>query len=377
MKKVELKIPSETYIREKILQSLQESEKSKFAILNLLPFTLFEADQNGTILDLKSSDDLYFIRSGDIIWHYFCDFNRVEWQKWYERITESHHSSRTIKLHGSELSQSIIYNCTIVKLKSKVVGSLIGLDQSENLAESKVKFGLSGANASYIKSVTNNISDTIRTPLNHIMLCAETLVSEFSESGSHKSEALVESILNKIELIDNSLKALDCLSELDEMNLNQFTLKININELEEFIEELNQKGGIKINYNVDKNLKNVQMLGTQRFFYQAIECILINAKQHAKQKVTVKMVYTTEEQESLGIEISDDGDGLEAAKMYKICDLGWRGDITLTRSKKGMGMGLSYVQKYFEKVKGMYCIDSAKGKGTLVSVRIPCEKIYD
>ena len=78
--------------------------------------------------------------------------------------------------------------------------------------------------------------------------------------------------------------------------------------------------------------------------------------------------------ESVTVEVEDDGPGMDAASLEHIFDRFWRGDSA--RSTPGTGIGLAIVRSVVNMHGGQIRVESAVGKGTRFTVRLPLEKIF-
>ena len=100
-----------------------------------------------------------------------------------------------------------------------------------------------------------------------------------------------------------------------------------------------------------------------------INNILDNAKKYSARPIIKLKAYSLNNQ--FIIEIIDNGKGISEEEKKKIFLKYYRVTDTAVQSVKGYGLGLSYVKKVIEKHKGKVLIESEKGKGSKVSLKIP------
>jgi two-component system nitrogen regulation sensor histidine kinase GlnL len=83
-------------------------------------------------------------------------------------------------------------------------------------------------------------------------------------------------------------------------------------------------------------------------------------------KITVSLRYFDETNQSVVVEIKDDGCGIDEGDMPHIFN------PFFTVKKYGTGLGLSQVKKIIDLHQGTIDIISEKGNGTKVYVTLPC-----
>jgi signal transduction histidine kinase len=71
------------------------------------------------------------------------------------------------------------------------------------------------------------------------------------------------------------------------------------------------------------------------------------------------------------LEVQDTGIGIAEEALPTVFDAFKQESEGLTREYEGAGLGLSIVQKLVEALGGRIDVDSAKGEGTRVTVRLP------
>ncbi|WP_236024500.1 sensor histidine kinase [Bifidobacterium pluvialisilvae] len=74
----------------------------------------------------------------------------------------------------------------------------------------------------------------------------------------------------------------------------------------------------------------------------------------------------------VSVEISDDGCGMTADGIAHMFDKFYRGDTP--RASQGNGLGMAMVGRAVDLSRGFIDVDSAKGKGTTITVHIPAAK---
>ncbi|EYF04693.1 sensor histidine kinase [Chondromyces apiculatus] len=105
---------------------------------------------------------------------------------------------------------------------------------------------------------------------------------------------------------------------------------------------------------------------------RAVDNLLDNAHKYSSRPddpVTLRASTTSTE---ILIEVADEGIGISPEDMPKIFRPFFRTDRSRTRSTGGLGLGLALARRIVEAHHGTITLDSAPGKGTRASVRLPC-----
>ena len=89
---------------------------------------------------------------------------------------------------------------------------------------------------------------------------------------------------------------------------------------------------------------------------------------HEGERVTVRMWA---EGQSVVLSITDTGIGISAAEQEQLFSRFFRSSLAIADEIQGTGLGLTLVQTVVEWHEGTMEIDSAEGKGTTVTVRLP------
>ncbi len=106
----------------------------------------------------------------------------------------------------------------------------------------------------------------------------------------------------------------------------------------------------------------------------AIRRVFVNLLDNALKAITAEgsvKVISAESSGQAQVLIEDDGCGISAAHQEHIFDRFYRVDAARARQVGGSGLGLAIVKAIVQAHQGTITLDSAEGKGTRVSVRLP------
>lgn len=106
----------------------------------------------------------------------------------------------------------------------------------------------------------------------------------------------------------------------------------------------------------------------EKLLLLALTNVLINAVEYSAEGAPVEITLANVEDEAV-IRVSDQGVGIPEAEQGQVFDLFFR--ASNVKSFNGHGLGLAVVQRVVDLHKGRVHIDSALGRGTTVTIRLP------
>ncbi len=213
----------------------------------------------------------------------------------------------------------------------------------------------------------SNLTHELKTPVFSIGLATKLL------SGNSKPEQkpLLEIIRQEVDRLSNhiervlelgslesrrtvfNLKPLDFRPSLMELCLSFKTLVA----LEKVIFDFDLQPGT---YPVNAEVFHLE---------NAINNLLDNAKKYSAEPVIQLKAYT--QNKFICIEITDNGLGLDKKDRKRIFRKYYRVSTGDLHTVKGYGLGLSYVKQVVLKHRGRIEVESEKGKGTRITIKIP------
>lgn len=224
-----------------------------------------------------------------------------------------------------------------------------------------------------------NMSHELRTPLNAVIGFAELLAtgtggpltaqqSEYLEdirgSGSHLLE-VINDILDlskadagKIELEQEDIHVADFLRGTARLMASTASAK----SLDFTVEVAPDMG--KIGVNADR-----------RRLRQVLLNLLSNAIKFTEPGGTVSLSGVLAEDGTLELIVKDSGIGIAADDMGKVFTPFEQGDGSLTRKYEGTGLGMALVKALVDLHEGKVTLESAVGRGTCVTVRLPSARL--
>ncbi|MBD1147253.1 ActS/PrrB/RegB family redox-sensitive histidine kinase [Pelagibacterales bacterium SAG-MED31] len=192
----------------------------------------------------------------------------------------------------------------------------------------------------------------LSTPLNTIFLILNDLLKE---------EVLIQNknLLKDVTLLKSQAKR--CSDILLSLSKNPYLLKDNFFEkikIEDLLklsfEKFNTTKALHINF--EKTNRDLTILYKDEINY-AFSNIIQNAIQHSINKVLVNIILESNE---LSVKITDDGNGFSREILDKL------GEPYITKTKKGMGLGIFIAKNLIENVGGrIYFYNSSSGNAVV------------
>ena len=215
-----------------------------------------------------------------------------------------------------------------------------------------------------------NVSHALRTPLNAIITDSQRLL-DTEESDPKKLNAMMTTINQNGKQLLYFISQLLELSSFDS-NMATFTMiEVNLAELmASYRREAQRDAGAEVTVVVRSPL-SPHAKGTvdTNLMYQLMTHLLHNALAHT-QEGTITIDYDQDDK-GMRIEVIDTGDGEVQDFNSGLSALTSGGELALFNQRSGLG--LSICKSIVEGLHGTIDLKSEKGKGTHVTVWIPCK----
>ena len=216
-----------------------------------------------------------------------------------------------------------------------------------------------------------NVSHALRTPLNAIITDSQKLLDN-EESDSKKLKAMMTTINQNGKQLLYFISQLLELSSFDS-NMATFTLiEVNLAELiASYRREAQRDAGANVQVVVRSPLSpHAKGMVDTNLMYQLMTHLLHNALAHTQEgTITIDYDYADN---GLKIEVIDTGDGEPQDFKSNFSTL-IQGNDSLALFNQRSGLGLSICKSIVEGLHGTIELKSEKGKGTHVTVWIPCK----
>lgn len=216
-----------------------------------------------------------------------------------------------------------------------------------------------------------NVSHALRTPLNAIITDSQKLL-DTEETNPKKLNAAMTTINQNGKQLLYFISQLLELSSFDS-NMATFTLiEVNLAELiASYRREAQRDAGANVTVVVRSPLSpHAKGMVDTNLMYQLMTHLLHNALAHTQEgTITIDYDYADN---GLKIEVIDTGDGEPQDFQSNFSTL-IQGNDSLALFNQRSGLGLSICKSIVEGLHGIIDLKSEKGKGTHVTVWIPCK----
>lgn len=273
--------------------------------------------------------------------------------------------------HVSGSVRDVLYNASVYKDdKGKVLGVFAAArDETE-----RKRYEQSLQEASRMKSeFLANMSHELRTPLNGIIGFAEFLIDGKPGSLNPKQKEYLGDILSSgshlLQLINDVLDLAKVEAGKMELNAENFSLAMAIDEVRAVAKPMAQKKNIRITIAVDPLLEQVEL--DQQKFKQVLYNLLSNGIKFTDDAGSVEISAAPIESNCFRLSVKDTGIGIREEDLGRLFREFEQLETGASRRYEGTGLGLALTRKLVELQGGKITVASKLGEGSTFSVVLP------
>lgn len=216
-----------------------------------------------------------------------------------------------------------------------------------------------------------DIAHELRSPVTTMRTMAGALQDGVAEEPERRDRA----VSALVRTSERMLRLVQDLMELAKLDLNELPLNVKMVDIGELVNsavhshEVDSKSTGTILHPFVSNSSIKAKVDPDRIT-QVLDNILENAISYAGNGAEIKVLL--EGGKNIRISIIDTGKGIRADDLPYIFDSFYRADTARTPADSHSGLGLSIARKLVEIHGGTLNISSEEGKGTTVTIQLPC-----
>jgi len=216
------------------------------------------------------------------------------------------------------------------------------------------------------KDFISNVSHEFRTPLSIISGYAELLNGdEITEEERHEYSITIQKESERLIKLTSDLL---CISKLEHQKIQEQSIKYSLDEqIRQAVLSFQPEWSAK-NIFLDIDVPEIMYVGNEALLAQVWSNLLDNAIKFTGDKGVI-CVYAREQDNSIIVKISDDGEGMNKETQARIFEQFFQGDTS--HANKGHGLGLALVKKILEIFGGSISVTSKLGSGSTFVVTLP------
>lgn len=222
-----------------------------------------------------------------------------------------------------------------------------------------------------------NMSHELRTPLNAIIGFSEMLQTEIhgplgADRYRNYATDIQDSGRHLLSLINDILDLSKVESGVDDLYEEAIVVADVVRSLMVIVKPHAEKGGVALHLDIADGMP--KLLADERKIKQILVNILSNAIKFTRAGGDVTLSIRYDSASGFTFRIEDNGIGMTPREVEKALLKFGQIDSDLNRKYDGTGLGLPLSRALTELHGGILEIDSAKGEGTTVTVRLPVSR---
>lgn len=218
------------------------------------------------------------------------------------------------------------------------------------------------------KQFIGNVAHELRTPLSIIKANSEIMLLE---PGGKNSAALTKSNIEELDNISgiiNNLLTLNAFRNVQHMNFQWVALGDVVRDTLRQLEQLAHNKQIQLDLTASDTLL---VWGNKSGLAQISMNLIRNAIVYTPQDGTVRITTANASRNTVALEVTDTGIGIEPEKLRRIFEPFYRVDPARSKTAGSSGLGLAIVSELVKFHHGKISIESTPHVGTTVRVEFP------
>jgi len=216
-----------------------------------------------------------------------------------------------------------------------------------------------------------NASHELRTPLASIIGYVETLAEEGDDAEPERARKFLDTVLREAKRLQHLVDDLLSLSRVEAEKHDQPRSKLDLNMIAE--RAARDGAGPERAERIALHLPEhpVTVRGDSEQVEQVVRNLVDNALKYGDADGRVDVSLSLDERDMAVLQVRDRGEGIEPEHLPHLTRRFYRTDPGRSRAAGGTGLGLAIVKHIVERHRGRLDIESKRGQGTTVTIRMP------
>ena len=223
----------------------------------------------------------------------------------------------------------------------------------------------------------SNISHELRTPLSVVVGFVYLLLNQVIGKLSDEQQKVLETVYRNseelLELIDNVLWMTSLNAGEANATMERFDAREVVNETTKRYEKSIRDKGLKLEVKLSDN--DMSLVSDRGKIERVFQNVFNNAVKFTSEGEIVVKAQSSPQRDSIEIEVSDTGIGIEQSKIESIFEPFHQADNSMQRSYSGLGIGLTVARRMAELIGGKLAVTSKPGVGTRVNMTFPSRPV--
>lgn len=218
------------------------------------------------------------------------------------------------------------------------------------------------------RELVSNISHDLKTPITSIKGYCEGIMDGVADTPE-KMDRYIKTIYNKANEMDRLINELTLYSQIDTNRIPYNFHRINVNDFfRDCIEEIGldlESKNIRLTYS-NYVESGTRIIADPEQLRRVISNIIGNSVKYMDKPDGTIDICIVDNNDSIQVEIEDNGKGIAAKDLPNIFDRFYRTDASRNSAQGGSGIGLSIVKKIIEDHGGYIWATGKEGEGTTI-----------
>jgi signal transduction histidine kinase len=221
----------------------------------------------------------------------------------------------------------------------------------------------------------NNITHELKTPVSTVRVALEALQNFDVADKPEKAREYLEisqSELDRLTLLVDKVLRVSALDQHVDLKIERVDLKSLVDQILATMKVQFQRLAAKVSFHTDGD--EFELEGDRMHLTGILYNLLDNALKYSPEPAVID-VSLERQNGSLILEVTDHGQGIPQEHLDKVFDKFYRIPTGDAHNVKGHGLGLSYVARVVEQHHGKVQVQSAPGRGTTFTLKLPAKHV--